>query len=149
MHISIIYAQTVCEQNFVKKVLQKNKNSWYQKKEEKKFLQKLFRKKKNVLFTFFFIGRTCVFLQRILSSDRDLPAACAAALVPCQTKVPGIYNVHATVERAFFLECRVPRRKNMLFVKFLFLGAVVTLPTNIWLPGTYTVSRRNRRNKAN
>ena len=98
------------------------------KKSKKHFVKRFFHEKtfflkKRFFSSFFFIGRTCVFLQRIFSSDRDLPAACAAALVPCQTKVPGIYNVHATVERAFFLECRVPRRKNMLFVKFLFLWA--------------------------
>ena len=38
VHISIIYAQTVYEQNFVQKVLQKNENSSYQKKVEKNIL---------------------------------------------------------------------------------------------------------------
>ena len=92
------------------------------KKRKKRFCKTFFVKNK-FLFTFFLIGRTCVFLQRILSSDRELPAACAAALLLCHTKVPGIYNVHATLERTFFLESRVPRRKDMLFVKFIFLRA--------------------------
>ena len=69
------------------------------------------------------MGRSYVFLQRIFPTERYLPAASAAALLPYQTKVPGGKDIYAALQRAFFVECRVPRRKNMLFVKFLFLRA--------------------------
>ena len=53
VHISIIYAQTVYEQNFVEKVLQKNENSSYQKKVEKNILQNVFHEKTFFFFIFF------------------------------------------------------------------------------------------------
>ena len=116
------------EQNFVQKLLQKYENSSYQKKVEKTFcktfffMKKRFFWKKRFFFIFFFIGRTCVFLQRIFSSDRDLPAACAAALLTWHTKVPGTHKVHGTLERAFLLESRAPRWKKCCLSSFYFSG---------------------------
>ena len=62
------------------------------------------------------MGRSYVFLQRIFPTERYLPAASAAALLPYQTKVPGGKDIYAALQRAFFVEFRVPRRKDMLFV---------------------------------
>ena len=82
-----------------------------------------FCNKKRVFTRHIFMGRSYVFLQRIFPTERYLPAASAAALLPYQSKVPGGKDIYAALQRAFFVECRVPRRKDMLFVNFLFLRA--------------------------
>ena len=68
--------------------------------------------KKRFFFIFFFIGRTCVFLQRIFSSDRELPAACAAALLTWHTKVPGYRQGSRNARTRVFARISCPAMKK-------------------------------------
>ena len=87
------------------------------KKSKKHFVKRFFHEKtfflkKTFFFIFFFIGRTCVFLQRIFSSDRELPAACAAALLTWHTKVPGYRQGSRNARTRVFARISCPAMKK-------------------------------------